>query len=168
MTEYRIRAGSASSPDADPAPAQAGFGTPARGGLVSERRDEPWLVIVQMPRGDGLAAAYCAPQPGPTIPAVEPLHSTLFDRVGAVASIGFAGFIGGFFGSSFVFLFTDRWINPVEAGEHMSAWVGLLAIGKAKSVTFEPVKQRAEMEANDVRDRRDVDSAATFEERHSL
>jgi hypothetical protein len=36
-------------------------------------------------------------------PPVEHLHSTLFDGLGAVTSIGFAGFVGGYFGSFFVF-----------------------------------------------------------------
>jgi hypothetical protein len=48
-------------------------------------------------------------------PPVEHLHSTLFDGLGAVTSIGFAGFVGGYFGSFFVFLFTDRRIDPAEA-----------------------------------------------------
>jgi hypothetical protein len=68
----------------------------------------------------------------PTIRPVDPLHSRLFDGLGAVASIGFAGFVGGYFGSFLWLLFTDRWIEPLEAGEHMSAWVGL--IGEPQSL----------------------------------
>jgi hypothetical protein len=54
-------------------------------------------------------------------------HSQALEAVGAVASIGFFGFMGGYFGSVlFDILARDREVDPLAAGQHASAWVGLI------------------------------------------
>ncbi len=57
------------------------------------------------------------------------LGSRALEGMGAIASVGFLGFVGGYFGILIARAFT-RWRtpNPVDAGEHASAWLGLAAI----------------------------------------
>jgi hypothetical protein len=55
-------------------------------------------------------------------------HSPVLDALGAIAAIAFLGFLGGYFGAVITLVRNpDTLIDPIRAGEHGSAWVGMLA-----------------------------------------